>query len=225
MEKANIKKPPKLTESEKQRIDKIIARLDELYPETKPALNYDNPFQLLIATMLAAQCTDVRVNKVTARLFKKYKSPEDFAITAQEELEEDIRECGLFRTKSKNIIATSKEIVKKHDGFVPQEFDQLVQLPGVGRKTANVVIANAFDIPAFAVDTHVFRLARRLGFSDKNDVFGVEQDLMQKIPEKQWIKAHHWLIFHGRQICRARNPMCEKCSLKDLCQEYEKTNA
>lgn len=221
----NSKKRLKIREEEKQRIDAIIGRLDQMYPDTRPALNYDTPFQLLIATMLAAQCTDVRVNKVTSTLFKRYQGPEDFAEVTQEELQEDIRQCGLFRTKSKNIIATCRVILEQHGGHVPQEFDQLVQLPGVGRKTANVVMANAFGIPAFAVDTHVFRLARRLGFSDKNDVLGVELDLMEKIPESLWIKAHHWLIFHGRRVCSARSPKCEDCSLRELCPGFQKTGA
>ncbi|MFY9218764.1 MAG: endonuclease III [Tepidanaerobacteraceae bacterium] len=210
---------------EQARITRILNKLSQLYPEAGTALKYNNPFQLLIATILAAQCTDKRVNKVTERLFEKYKGPEDFAVADRRELEEDIRECGLFRNKSKNIIATSRILLEKHGGEVPSSFDELTKLPGVGRKTANVILANAFAIPAFAVDTHVYRLARRLGFSPKKDVYGVEKDLNEKIPESLWIKAHHWLIYHGRNVCRARNPLCDICTLKEDCPEYTKIHS
>jgi len=205
---------------EEERISRILSKLSQLYPEASTALRYDNPFQLLVATILAAQCTDKRVNKVTERLFKKYKRPEDFAAADIQQLEQDIKECGLFRNKSKNIIAASKLIVEKHGGKVPCEFDELVKLPGVGRKTANVILANAFGIPAFAVDTHVFRLAHRLGLSKEKDVYGVEKDLNKKIPQCLWIKAHHWLIYHGRNVCRAQKPLCDICILKEDCPEY-----
>ena len=210
-------------EREQERIATILIKLDQLYPDATTALNYQNSFQLLIATILAAQCTDKRVNKVTERLFKKYRVPEDFASADQQELEQDIKECGLFRNKSKNIIMTSKLLLEKNGGQVPSTLDELVKLPGVGRKTANVILANAFGKPAFAVDTHVYRLAHRLGFSDKKDVFGVEKDLTRKIPKTLWIKAHHWLIHHGRSVCRARHPMCDICSLKEWCPEFQKT--
>lgn len=223
--KAKIKSCDKITmqsgsinfPKEKERLSRILSILEELYPDATTALNYKTPFQLLIATILAAQCTDKRVNQVTAKLFKKYQGPEDFARANLEELQEDIKECGLFRNKSKNIIAASKELVERYDGKVPQDFEKLIELPGIGRKTANVILANAFQIPAFAVDTHVFRLARRLGFSDKKDVLGVEKDLMQKVPRQLWIKAHHWLIYHGRKVCRAVSPKCDECRLKTLC--------
>ncbi len=215
----------KLDKKEQERISRILSKLSELYPEAGTALKYNNPFELLIATILAAQCTDKRVNKVTEKLFKKYKGPEDFAAADRQELEQDIRECGLFRNKSKNIIATSKVLLEKYDGEVPSNFDDLVTLPGVGRKTANVILANAFGIPAFAVDTHVYRLARRLGFSQKKDVLGVEKDLTRKVPKSLWIKAHHWLIRHGRNLCRARNPMCDKCPLKEDCPEFLKSQS
>jgi endonuclease-3 len=218
MEKDKIKSE----EREQKRISAILLKLEQLYPDATTALNYKNPFQLLIATMLAAQCTDKRVNKVTKRLFKKYNGPEDFAKADKWELEQDIKECGLFRNKSKNIIETSKMLLEKHGGQVPSTLNELVELPGVGRKTGNVVLANAYGKPAFAVDTHVYRLAHRLGFSDKKDVFGVEKDLTLKIPESLWIKAHHWLIHHGRSICRAKNPMCDTCSLKEWCHEFRK---
>jgi endonuclease-3 len=205
--------------SERDRISKILSILHQTYPDAATALHYENPFQLMVATILAAQCTDQRVNKVTARLFKKYRNVEDFARADIKELEEDIKECGLFRNKSRNIIQASRALLEKYGGEVPQEFEELVKLPGVGRKTANVIIANAFGKPAFAVDTHVFRLSRRLGFSDRNDVLGVEKDLMEKIPRDLWIKAHHWLIYHGRKVCRARRPKCGECPLKELCPE------
>ncbi|HHW03045.1 MAG TPA: endonuclease III [Thermoanaerobacterales bacterium] len=199
------------------RISKILSVLENTYPDATTALHFKNPFQLLVATILAAQCTDRRVNHVTERLFKKYKSPGDFARADLKELQEDIKECGLFRNKSKNIIAASRELLELYDGQVPADFEKLVKLPGVGRKTANVILANAFGIPAFAVDTHVYRLAHRLGLSDKKDVLGVEKDLMKKVPRELWIKAHHWLIYHGRRVCRAINPKCAACPLKDLC--------
>lgn len=206
---------------EKDRINKILSILNKAYPEAKTELNYKNPFELLIATILAAQCTDVRVNKVTKHLFKKYKRPEDLARADIEVLQQDIKECGLYRNKSKNIKKTSQLLVEKYDGKVPADFDELIKLPGVGRKTANVVLANAFNIPAFAVDTHVFRLARRLGLSDKKDVVGVEKDLTRKIPKKLWIRAHHWLIHHGRNICKAINPLCDRCPLESLCPKND----
>lgn len=204
-------------DNDEKRISKVLSVLENTYPEATTVLHFENPFQLLIATILAAQCTDKRVNQVTERLFKKYKSPEDFARADLYELQEDIKECGLFRNKSKNIIEASRELVEKYGGEVPADFEKLIKLPGVGRKTANVILANAFGIPAFAVDTHVFRLAHRLGFSDKKDVLGVEKDLMENVPRELWIKAHHWLIYHGRKVCRAINPKCKECPLKDFC--------
>jgi endonuclease-3 len=210
---------------EQERISRILLKLGQLYPKAATALNYINPFQLLIATILAAQCTDKRVNKVTEKLFKKYKGPEDFAIADRRELEQDIRECGLFRNKSKNIIATSKLLLEKHGGQVPSNFDELINLPGVGRKTANVILANAFGIPAFAVDTHVYRLAHRLGFSQNKDVIAVEKDLNKKIPKSLWTKAHHWLIHHGRSVCRAQKPLCNICSLNEDCPEFIKNHS
>jgi endonuclease-3 len=214
-----------ISEKEQERISVLLLKLNQLYPNATTALNYKNPFQLLIATILSAQCTDKRVNKVTEVLFKKYEGPEDFAAADKLELEQDIKTCGLFRKKSKNIIETSKLLLEKYDGQVPSTLNELVKLPGVGRKTGNIILANAYGKPAFAVDTHVYRLAHRLGFSDKKDVFGVERDLMAKIPESLWIKAHHWLIHHGRNICRAKNPICDKCLLKELCPEFIKNQS
>lgn len=212
-----MKKNMKLYRKEQERINEIISELSKLYPNATTALNHNNPFQLLIATILSAQCTDERVNKVTEKLFKKYKGPEDFAKADRAELENNIRECGLFKNKSKSIIETSKILLEKYNKQVPDSFDELIKLPGVGRKTANVILANAFGKPAFAVDTHVYRLAHRLGFSDEKDIVKVEEDLKRKIPEDLWIKAHHWLIYHGRNICRARKPLCDNCLLSSLC--------
>lgn len=209
------------SEEEKERLPRLLEALGALYPDAATALRYETPFQLMIATILAAQCTDKRVNQVTEKLFKKYKGPRDFAQANLEELQEDIKECGLFRNKSKSIIEASKEIVGKYDGQVPPDFKKLTKLPGVGRKTANVILANAFGIPAFAVDTHVFRLARRLGFSDKKDILGVERDLMEKVPRELWVKAHHWLIYHGKRVCRAINPRCGECALNNLCLYFK----
>ncbi|MDD4568656.1 MAG: endonuclease III [Tepidanaerobacteraceae bacterium] len=210
-----------INSEEQTRIASLLLGLNELYPNAVPALNYENPFQLLVATILSAQCTDKRVNKVTEKLFKKYKGPEDFAVVNQEELEQDIKECGLFRNKSKNIIGTARLLMEKYCGKVPSTLKELVELPGVGRKTGNVVLANAYGKPAFAVDTHVYRLAHRLGLSYKKDVLGVEKDLMKKVPQDLWIKAHHWLIYHGRNVCRARKPMCDMCSLQKWCPEFQ----
>ncbi|MDN5331250.1 MAG: endonuclease [Tepidanaerobacteraceae bacterium] len=207
-----------ICKDEKEKVLKILKLLEEHYPNATTALRYENPFQLLVATILSAQCTDKRVNQVTQRLFEKYKGPEDFANLKPEELENEIRECGLFKNKSRNIIGSSRIILEKYGGRVPDEFEELVKLPGVGRKTANVILANAFGKPAFAVDTHVFRVSRRLGLSDGNDPLKVEKDLNMKIPEDYWIKAHHWLIYHGRRVCTARKPNCENCFLKDLCR-------
>lgn len=200
-------------------IEEILARLARLYPDAKPGLNFANPFQLLIATILSAQCTDKRVNKVTEKLFAKYPDAISLAKASEENIVDYIRECGLFRNKSKNLKATCELLAIKHDGQVPNCREELEKLPGVGRKTANVVLSNAFNIPAIAVDTHVFRVANRLGLAKAKDVLIVEKQLQQNIPEKLWSKAHHWLIYHGRQVCKARNPSCQKCDLAELCPE------
>lgn len=201
---------------EKERVILIIEELSKLYP-AKTALNFSNPFELLIATILSAQCTDKRVNQVTKRLFKKYKSPLDFAFADLKELEEDIKELGLYRAKARNIKELSKIIVEKYKGNVPAEFDELIKLPGVGRKTANVVLANAFNKPALAVDTHVFRVSRRLGLSSGESPERVEKDLVKIIPENLWNIAHHLFIRHGREICRARKPLCQRCTISLWC--------
>ncbi|MBS4024510.1 MAG: endonuclease III [Clostridia bacterium] len=201
------------------KVEELLCRLVSLYPNAKPGLNFTNPYQLLIATILSAQCTDERVNKVTEKLFARYPNPKVLADACQEELAAQIRECGLFRNKSKNIIAACRLLMDDYDGQVPACREALEKLPGVGRKTASVVLSNAFGIPAIAVDTHVFRVANRLGLANAKDVLAAEKQLQQNIPEELWSQAHHWLIYHGRQVCKARKPACEKCNLKDLCGE------
>lgn len=180
-------------------------------------MKFETPFQLLVATILSAQTTDRQVNKVTSRLFKRYPAPEDLAGLEPDELSKWIRNLGIYRNKSKHIVETSRILVNKYKGIVPRSREELMKLPGVGRKTANVVLANAFKIPTLAVDTHVFRLARRLGLSAENTPIEVEKDLMNIIPKSQWINFHHWLIAHGRKVCKAQNPECALCLLADYC--------
>jgi len=203
---------------------KVIEILKETYPNAKSGLKFTNPFELLIATILSAQCTDKRVNIITDRLFNKYKTPEDFLKLTPEELQEEIRECGLYRSKSKSILETCKILKEKYDSKVPETLEELMTLPGVGRKTANVVLSNAFLIPAIAVDTHVFRVSRRLGLSQGKNPDEVEKDLMKIIPEKDWQDAHHWLIWHGRRVCKAQNPNCLNCSLSEECSFWQNSH-
>ena len=201
---------------------RMLVKLEEAYPDAKCALNYSTPFELLIATMLSAQCTDVRVNIVTARLFEKYRGPEDYAAVSPEILQEDIYDVGLFRHKSENIIAASKMILEVFGGKVPDTQDELVKLPGVGRKTANVVVSNAFGKPALAVDTHVQRVANRIGFANSMNPDNTEKQICIRIPQRLWSQAHHWLIAHGRQVCHARNPECDSCPVQEFCGFYKK---
>lgn len=203
---------------------KIMQALAETYPDAQCALHFTNPFELLIATMLSAQCTDKRVNIITERLFKKYRGPADFAAVSQAELEADIRDCGLFRAKAQNIRETARLLLEKHGGEVPADHAALTALPGVGRKTANVVLSNAFGVPAIAVDTHVFRVANRLGLAEGSTPEKVEQQLMRRLPKAQWSSAHHWLIHHGRAICAARGPKCEICPVLAYCLEGKRLN-
>ena len=205
----------------KKETGEIIKLLLELYPDAKAELNFSNPFELLIATILSAQSTDVQVNKITDKLFEKYKTPEDFIKLTEDELAEKIKSCGFYRNKSKNILATCRILVDKYQGKVPDTLEELMKLPGVGRKTANVVISNAFGKPAIAVDTHVFRVSNRIGIADSDNVFDTEKDLMDNIDKNMWSKAHHLLIFHGRRICKARKPLCEKCPLTAYCLYYK----
>ncbi|MFO7274934.1 MAG: endonuclease III [Bacillota bacterium] len=196
----------------------VLKKLQEMYPDAKCALHHRNAFELLVATVLSAQCTDARVNIVTARIFPRYNRPEHFAALSVEEIGEMIRDCGLWRNKAKNIQALSRMLLEKYGGEVPSTLEELTQLPGVGRKTANVVLSNAFGIPAIAVDTHVFRVANRLGLADAQTPEETERQLMERIPREYWSQAHHWLIHHGRQICHARNPQCSQCPLLPHCR-------
>ena len=197
---------------------KILKIMNEMYPDPKTDLHFSSPFELLIATILSAQTTDKQVNKVTERLFSKYSTPEDFANLTAEELEKEIKNCGLFRNKSKSIVETSKIIFRHHGGKVPNRMEELIKLPGVGRKTASVVLANAYNIPAFPVDTHVQRVSARLGLAGGKTPLVTEMELREKIPENLWNKAHHWLIAHGRSYCAARRPQCRECPLLHLCK-------
>lgn len=211
-------KKKKLTKNE---IREVLVKLEELYEGAESELDYENPFQLLIATILAAQCTDKRVNQVTAKLFNHYETPYDFLNLTEEELGVWIKSCGFYNSKSRNILETCRILVDRYDGQVPQTREELMELPGVGRKTANVVISNVFDQPAIAVDTHVFRVSNRLGLASSDDVNKTEEDLMRNIPKGKWSEAHHWLIYHGRRVCKARKPQCEICTLNDICLHYK----
>lgn len=195
----------------------------EMFPDAKGELNHSNPFELLIAVLLSAQTTDKHVNKVTADLFKKYKTPEDYLAVPLEELQHDIRSIGLYRTKAKNIQKLCRSLIEEHDGEVPRTREELMKLAGVGRKTANVVMSIAFGEPAIAVDTHVERVSKRLGICRwKDSVLEVEKTLMRKVPKDEWSITHHRLIFFGRYHCKARNPNCPECPLLDLCREGKK---
>lgn len=201
--------------------DQQIEILGEVYKDVKPALIFKNPFELLIAVILSAQCTDKRVNVTTARLFAKAPTPEAIIDMGIEALENEIRDCGLFHNKAKNIMATCRTLVEEFSGEVPSDYDTLLKLPGVGRKTANVVTSIAFNRPAIAVDTHVFRVANRLKLAVGDTPLQVEQGLMKAIPKDKWSAAHHWLIWHGRKLCRARNPLCGECPLNEICPSKE----
>lgn len=203
-----------------QRARKIVNILRKEYPEVKSALDFNNAFQLLIATILSAQCTDARVNIVTKTLFKKYKKPEDFLEVSDEELEKDIYSTGFYRQKAKSIKQCCSALIENHQSKVPGSFDDLVKLPGVGRKTASVVAGNAFGIPAIAVDTHVKRLSNLLGFIDSEDPEKIEIRLKELIPEEDWINISHWLATHGRKICIARRPKCEECVIGEYCPSF-----
>lgn len=198
----------------------VLRILSETYPDAKPELDFSNPFELLIATILSAQCTDKQVNKCTPALFRDHPNAASMAEMTPDELSVYIKPCGFFNTKAKNIIAACKELAEKYGGEVPVDRDALEALPGVGRKTANVVLSNAFGVPAIAVDTHVFRVSNRLGLAEAKTVEQTEIQLMQHIPMDSWSIAHHYLIFHGRRICSAKKPNCECCTLRELCKTY-----
>lgn len=207
----------------KQQIRYCLDRMGDMFPEAHCELVHSNPFELVIAVSLSAQCTDVLVNKVTRNLFRKYKTPEDYLNVPLEELQQDIRSIGLFRNKAKNIQKLCKMLIEEYDGVVPNSRDELTNLPGVGRKTANVVVSVAFGEPAIAVDTHVERVSKRLGFCRwKDTVLEVEKSLMKKVPKDEWSVTHHRMIFFGRYHCKALNPQCQVCPLLEICREGNK---
>ena len=200
------------------RLKKILGALQKTYPDAHCELNYSNPLELLIATILSAQCTDKRVNLVTAELFKKYRTAADYANARPAELEQAIKTTGFFRNKTRNIQACCRILVERHGGQVPETMEDLTRLGGVGRKTANVVLGNAFDInEGVVVDTHVTRLAQRLGLTKQKDPVKIEQELMTQVPRQQWTFFSHWLIWHGRRRCSARTPDCPSCEIRKLC--------
>ncbi len=203
-----------------KQIPEIMDRLEAMHPEAACALDFGTHFQLLSAVMLSAQTTDVSVNKVTPFLFEKYPTPEAMAEADPLDVQEIIKTIGLYKNKSKNIVALSRMLVNDFGGEVPDNYDDLVKLPGVGRKTANVVLAEGFGKARIAVDTHVFRVSNRIGLTSAKDPTGVEEGLMERLPEEQWSRAHHLLIFHGRKVCHARKPDCSKCLLADLCLHH-----
>ena len=202
------------------RAKEIFARLKKGYEQIKPALEYSSPFQLLISTILSAQCTDERVNLVTETLFKKYKSPKDYIAVSNEELEKDIFSTGFYRQKAKSLKNCCQKLIDSYNGKVPADFISLTNLPGVGRKTASVVAGNAFGIPAIAVDTHVIRLSNLLGFIESNDPVKIEMKLKELLPEKDWINSSHYLGAHGRKVCIARKPHCIKCTVGNICPSF-----
>ena len=210
--------PRETSEAKKARLKKIIAALDRTYPDAHCELNHTDPLQLLIATILSAQCTDKRVNIVTKELFEKYRSAADYANAPLAELEQAVKTTGFFRNKAKNIQACCRKLIVRHGGRVPRTMEELTQLDGVGRKTANVVLGSAFDINVgVVVDTHVARLSQRLGLTKQKTPEKIESELMALVPQKQWTLFSHWLIWHGRRRCAARRPDCEGCEIKKLC--------
>lgn len=215
-------------EQKKKRVGKIIQRLKKAYPDAKCALHFRTPWELLVATVLSAQCTDKRVNLVTPALFKKFPTVQDFAgvgvmgsdpagIRPLEEVENLIHSTGFYKNKARNIVAAAQAIVEHHGGKVPDRLEDLVKLPGVGRKTANVILGNAFGIPGLTVDTHMIRLNRRLGLTKHTDPVKIEFELMDLVPKKDWTMYSHWIIHHGRVRCPARKPDCPHCEIRDLC--------
>lgn len=206
----------------KKKAKEVLDILDSLYPEAKAELDYKNPFELLVAVILSAQCTDVRVNMVTKVLFQEAGDAQALSKLPIERLEQIIKPCGLYKSKAKNLHETARILVHTFSGQVPSEHSELLTLPGVGQKTANVVVSNAFDTPAIAVDTHVFRVSNRIGLANAPNVEKTEQQLMKLIDRDLWTKAHHQLIFHGRRVCKARKPDCINCPIKDYCKMYKK---
>lgn len=203
--------------------EKILSELQKLYPDARPALEYKSPYELLVAVILSAQCTDERVNKVTEVLFREHNTPQTMLTLSQEELEKYIYSCGFYHNKAAHILSASRDIVEKFGGEVPSAHEDLKKLAGVGQKTANVVYAVAFGGDAIAVDTHVFRVSNRLGLAHANTPEKTELQLEEAIPKSDWSKAHHWLIYHGRRVCHSQKPDCVNCTLKDMCEFYDKT--
>jgi endonuclease-3 len=214
MKKGSLSKKPLAN------ISLVYNKLKKRYPDAHCALDFNNPLELLFATILSAQCTDVRVNIVTKELFSQCKKLDDYLVLKQKKLEEIIHSTGFFRNKAENILAAAKDIKERFNGKVPKTMEELVTLPGVGRKTANVVLGNGFNLPGLPVDTHVVRLSNRLGFTKEQDPVKIETELCSQIPPKDWAKFSLTLIYHGRQICKARNPECDKCPVADLCPYY-----
>ncbi len=209
-------------EKEQYRVSEIVRRLADEYPDATCALYHETPYQLLVATILSAQCTDARVNMVTPQLFRRYPNPGAMSRAKQPAMEKQIRSTGFFRNKAKSLIGTSKKLVGEFAGEVPKRMEDLLQLPGVARKTANVVLGTAYGIPSgVVVDTHVSRLSRRLGLSSSENAEKIEKELMDQLPQEQWIDFSHWLIHHGRRVCRAQKPHCKQCVLADLCPYYQ----
>jgi endonuclease-3 len=207
-----------------QRVAAILQKLDEAYPDAVCELTHENTFQLLISTILSAQCTDVRVNQVTKELYKKYRKPEDFAYATPSELEQEIRPTGFFRNKTKSVMGASRAIVESFGGKVPQTMEEILTLPGVARKTGNVVLGTGYGIASgVVVDTHVIRLTRRLDLTRHEDPKKIEQDLMAILPQNKWIQFSHQLIWHGRRVCVARKPRCIECNLEKICYSKDKT--
>lgn len=204
--------------------DAVLKGLAEQHPDAAPELDFTSPYELLIATILSAQCTDKQVNKCTPALFKRYPTPADMAKAEPMEIEPYIHSCGFYHNKAANIVNACRDIVNKFNGVVPGNRESLESLAGVGRKTASVVLSNAFNVPAIAVDTHVFRVSNRIGLADAKNVEATERQLMEIIPQDKWSIAHHWLIFHGRRVCSSRKPNCEACCIKDNCRYFKENN-
>ena len=209
----------------KQRTKIILEELKRLYPDAKCELNHETPFQLLVATILSAQTTDKKVNEVTESLFRDYPDVHAFLKLSIDELEERIKQIGLYRSKAKNILIMCNQLISKFNGEVPKTMEEITSLAGAGRKTANVVLSNAFGVPSIAVDTHVFRVSNRLGLADSDNVLEVEKQLQAELPKKEWSLTHHLLIFHGRRCCIARNPKCSECPLTNRCKYFKEQKA
>ncbi len=210
---------------DKQAREQALKILSEVYAGARPALHYNTAYELLVAVILSAQCTDERVNKVTAELFKEHSTPEAMLTLSQEELEKYIFSCGLYRSKAAHILSASRDIVEKFGGKVPESFADLKSLAGVGQKTANVVSSVWFDKDAIAVDTHVFRVSNRLGLANANTPLKTEEQLKAAIPQEHWSEAHHWLIWHGRRVCHSQKPDCAHCPLSACCDHFKKENS